>query len=133
MRFEYVPYGGNWMPLIPVAFAHGKNRLPVVGALVDTGASHSLLPMEMAVPLGISVDVADQMETQVAGGGQCFIYPSPTKIEYVLQDPVSGREHSWNGNVFFALGQKFVLLGHHQCLEKFDVMFRGKERVLEIE
>lgn len=133
MRFDYAPYGGSWLPLIPVVFSREKKSLPAVGALVDTGATHTVLPMEMALPLGISVNVTDQIETQIAGGGQCIVYLSPVSIEFILKEPDSDKEYRWKGQVLFALGQKFVLLGHHQCLENFDVLFRGRQRVLEIE
>lgn len=132
MRFEYIPYGGSWMPLIPIVFRHGRKSLPSVGALVDTGATHTILPMEMAQILGLPINLTDQIETQIAGGGQCCVYPSPTKIEYILRDPVTSRECHWRGSVFFALGQQFVLLGHHQCLEHFDVTFHGRKRFLDI-
>jgi predicted aspartyl protease len=92
VRFEYVPYAGNWLPLIPVVFKHGKKRLPAVGALVDTGATHTMLPMEIAPELGIAIDLADRIETQVAGGGQCFVYPSPVEIDYLIRDPGSHLE-----------------------------------------
>ncbi|MBI1812921.1 hypothetical protein HY285_00280 [Candidatus Peregrinibacteria bacterium] len=48
IRFEYIPYGGNWPPIIPMIFANGKHELPTVGSLADTGATHTILPMEMA-------------------------------------------------------------------------------------
>ena len=67
MRFEYTPYNGSWLPLVPVAFRHGKQQLPPIGALVDTGATHSILPLELAVELGITIDLKDRLHTQVAG------------------------------------------------------------------
>lgn len=132
VRFEYIPYAGNWLPLIPVTFKHGKHRLPAVGALVDTGATHTILPMEMAPELGIEIDLAERIETQVAGGGRCFVYPSPVEIDYLIRDPRSHLEWQWRGPVSFALGQQVVLLGHHRCLEKFDLVFKGPEKVLEM-
>jgi len=70
MRFAYVPYGGNWLPLIPVVFKHKKHRLPPMGALVDTGATNTILPLEIAPELGIELEPADSITVQVAGGGQ---------------------------------------------------------------
>jgi hypothetical protein len=132
MRFDFVPYSGSWLPLVPVVFKRGKFRLPAVGALVDTGATHTILPLEFAPELGIEIDMEDRIETQVAGGGECFIYPSPAAIEYVLRDPRNLEEYRWRGPVFFALGQRLVLLGHHGCLEKFDITFKGPEKAVEI-
>jgi hypothetical protein len=132
MRFEYVPYNGNWLPLIPVAFRTNQKRLPFVHALVDTGATQSILPAELATELGIHLDLESSIEAQVAGGGRCLIYPSPSAIEYVVKDPESQSEHRWKGPVFFALGQQFALLGHEQCLSKFDITFKGPERCLDL-
>jgi hypothetical protein len=132
MRFEYIPYEGNWLPIIPVVFGHKKDELPAMLALVDTGATHTILPIECALELGISVDLHDRIETQVAGGTQCFIYPSPVLIDYRIRDPKSGLEYQWKGPVFFTLGQQIVLLGHHRCLEKFHLFFKGPEKELEM-
>ena len=132
MVFEYVQYEGNWLPLVPVSLRSGKYSLPPIGALVDTGATHTILPMEMAPELGINISLAEQIESQIAGGGECFVYPSLVNIEYSLQDPNSQNAYRWKGKVCFALGQKCILLGHRQCLEKFDVTFHGPERMLEV-
>lgn len=132
MRFPYVPYEGSWLPLVPVIFKHKKQTLPPVMALLDTGATHTILPMEIAPELGISIDLADRIETQVAGGGQCFIYPSPVMIDYLIRDPSSHMEFQWRAPVYFGLGQQTPLLGHHRCLEKFDVTFKGPEKMVEV-
>lgn len=132
MRFEYVPYEGNWLPIVPVAFAYGKRRLPRIDALVDTGATHTILPLEIASELGIDVDLESGIETQVAGGGRCLIHPSPAAVQYSVREPAGRLDWAWSGQVFFALGQRMVLLGHHQCLERFDLAFRGPEKTLEL-
>src|SRR5256885_242237 len=132
MRFEYVPYGGSWLPPVPVVFKYKKRSLPALGALGDTRATHTILPLEIAPQLGIHIHLNDRIETQVAGGGQCLIYPSSAPIDYLIRDPNSRLECQWHGLVFFALGQRLVLLGHHQCLEKADLTFRGPDRVTEL-
>ncbi|MFL5328588.1 MAG: hypothetical protein ACJ8C4_06705 [Gemmataceae bacterium] len=132
MRFDFVPYGGSWMPLVPVVFGSGKRKLPPMGALVDTGATHSILPLEIAPELGIEIEAGDGVVMQVAGAGQLKMFPSQAPIDFVIRDPDSHMEHQWRGNVIFSLGQKLILLGHHQCLEKFDVTFRGSEKELEM-
>ncbi len=129
MRFEYFPYGGSWLPIIPV---HRKHVLPSVLALVDTGATHTIMPMEMASSLGIKIDLQDRIASQVAGGTQSFIYPSPSKIEFSIRDQKTKKLCRWNGQVFFSLGQQLLLLGHHQCLEKFNITFKGREHTMEL-
>ncbi|MBI3619334.1 aspartyl protease family protein [Candidatus Peregrinibacteria bacterium] len=132
MRFDFYPYEGNWLPIIPVIFACKKNRLPPILALVDTGATHTILPMEIATELGITIDHDDRIETQVAGGTQCFIYPSPFMIDCLIRDPGASMECHWRAPVFFSEGQHIVLLGHHRCLEKFDATFYGPEKRMEL-
>ena len=65
-------------------------------------------------------------------GSRSPIYPSPVAIDYVIRDPGSNLEYQWSAPVYFSLGQHIVLLGHHRCLEKFDVMFRGPEKRIEL-
>ena len=132
MRFEYTLYNGNWLPLVPVVFTHGKRRLPPIKALVDTGATHTILPLELTAELGIDINLDDPLESQIAGGGRCFIYAPSSPLGYLVRNPATPVEYRWTGQVFFALEQEFVLLGHHQCLEKFDVTFLGPERMLEV-
>ncbi len=132
MRFEYQVYDGSLMPLIPVSFKYGKKQLPAILCLVDTGATHTLLPLELAPHLGIQVDLEEKVETNVAGGSRSPIYPSPVAIDYVIRDPGNNLEYQWSAPVYFSLGQHIVLLGHHRCLEKFDVTFKGSERVTEL-
>ena len=63
-------------------------------------------------------------------GSRSPIYPSPVAIDYVIRDPGSNLEYQWRAPVEL-LGQHIVLLGHHRCLEKFDVMFWGPEKRIE--
>jgi hypothetical protein len=132
VRFEYQQYDGNLLPLVPIVFKYGKRQLPAIRCLADTGATHSILPMELAKHLGIQIDLENKAETHVAGGGQSLIYSSPVPLDHVIRDPASHLEYQWHGPVFFSLGQRIVLLGHHRCLEKFDMTFRGPERTMEL-
>ena len=132
ISYKYAAYDGNWLPIVFMIFGHGQKRLPVTDALVDTGATHTVLPLEMASELGIAIDVTDQVETHIAGGGQCYVHSPPVMIDCFLQDPRSRKTCHWKSRVLFALGQKIVLLGHHQCLRRFDVTFKGPEKTLEI-
>ena len=84
------------------------------------------------VSIGRVHHLNDQVAMQVAGGGEGLMYLSPAAVEFMIRDPTSDVEYRWNGQVFFALGQQFVLLGQHHFLEKFDVLFKGKERALEM-
>jgi hypothetical protein len=133
VRFEYQTFDGNLLPLVPVAFKYGRTELPPIRCLADTGATHSILPMELAVALGIQLDLEEKVETHGAGGGSSHIYSSPAPLGYLIRDPHSHLECQWHGPAFFSLGQRVVLLGHAGCLEKFDVLFRGPERALDLQ
>src|SRR5262249_31385635 len=86
MHFDYVPYEGQWLPIVQVVFAHGRHPLPPMDALVDTGATISLAPLEVASMLGIEVDDGP-LAAHVAGGGTSTIYASPEPLECRLTDP----------------------------------------------
>lgn len=66
-----------------------------------------------------------------AGGGSFVVLPSQKKIGYTIEYK-GYRPIHWEGIVYFAEDEPMILLGHHQCLEKFDLTFHGPERKLEI-
>jgi len=137
IRFEYLEGQDQegkkcWMPYIPIDFQHGEKKVPVKAALVDTGASQTVLPTEMAPYLGIQYDHDDFIDIGTANG-QIRIYRSSSKINYTLRDPDSNMEFKWSGDVYFTLRTQAILLGHKDCLDKFNITFKGREKIVEME
>ncbi len=135
MEFPYVKGEGAtgfvYRPAIPVTFSYGTRKFPVGNALVDTGADMTILPLEMAHALEIELDDSKSVVLGHAGGGSFIALPSQRKIGYAVE--LKGhRPLCWQGIAYFAAEQPMALLGHYQCLDKFDLLFRGKDRVLKL-
>jgi hypothetical protein len=60
------------------------------------------------------------------------VYQSPEPVEHVIEGK-GFRPIRWKAHVGFTLSQPTILLGHRGCLERFDVLFRGGEKVLQME
>lgn len=46
-----------------------------------------------------------------------------------VRDRAEGyRPNRWEGTVYFAGGEPTILLGHHECLEYFDLTVYGPEK-----
>jgi len=99
--------------------------------LVDTGSDFTILPLEIAHYLEIELDDSERITVDCAGGGRFHVMPSQKKVKYQI-DRKGYRSICWDGIVFFAEKEPIILLGHHECLEKFDLTFAGPERTLSV-
>ena len=98
---------------------------------MDTGSDLTILPLEIAHILEIELDDSKKLIMGSAGGGRFTALPSQKQISYTIE--LKGyRSITWKGIIYFAEDEPIVLLGHHQCLEKFDLNFQGPERKLGI-
>ena len=136
MRFSYIgqPIHGDdiiYRPFIPITFSHNK-RSVTFKALVDTGADRTILPLETAVLFGFTFDLQrDREEWDGAGGGKFYVYKSPEPVEYSIEQK-GFRMLEWKAHVYFTLKAPTILLGHKGCLDRLDLTFRGKQKMLEI-
>jgi hypothetical protein len=118
-----------YRPCLPVTLGHRGKNFPVGRALVDTGSDITLLPLEIAHVLEVELDDMETIVIEGAGGGRFKAMPSRKKINYTIERK-GYRPISWEGIAYFAENEEVILLGHHQCLEKFDLTFQGPERKL---
>ena len=134
MEFNYEPFEASWgagyKPTIPITFSYKKKGISIGHALVDTGADMTLLPLDVAEYLKIEVDIDNGLPVAAADGKKFFAYPSIPKIEYRIACK-GFPSYFWKGHVYFTEA-RVVLLGHHDCLERFYVLFKGPERGLKI-
>ena len=98
--------------------------------MVDTDATISIAPLELAEELSVALDLDDPIEAHVAGGGTSAVYASSDLVDCSLRD--AGGDVRWKAPFFFSPGQRLILLGHDKCLQKFDLTFHGPERELEM-
>ena len=137
MRFRYAEYdtgksGVICRPTLPITFQYRGTTIPVTDALVDTGADQTILPLAFAVQFGFKFDLMrDGIECNGAGGGKFRVFFAPEPVEFTIEQ-TGFRRIRWNGPVSFTLDQPTILLGHKGCLEHLDIMFRGREKVLEV-
>jgi hypothetical protein len=117
--------GGNYQPYLPIVLSNGKKTFSVY-ALVDTGADMTILPREIASLLEVQLDDLQTIRISCAGGGQFSAMPSIKPITYTIPGIKGHRRIQWKGTAYFADGEEAVLLGHKDCLERFDVTFYGK-------
>ena len=108
-----------YRPCLPITFGSGDKKFRVGNALVDTGADFTILPMEIAHVLEIELDDSKTVMIDSAGGGRFKAMPSRRKIEYAIEH-AGYRTIHWRGTAYFAQGEEVFLLGHLDCLEKFD-------------
>ena len=101
-------------------------------ALVDTGADNSILPLSIAVDLGIQT-TAGQGPGAAAFGGQQIALSFAEVVLELAQDDVSIR---WRARLYFAdfsdETEKAIILGHEGFLDYFTATFIGEDCVLEL-
>ena len=136
MIFPYTEYSDTgksvFRPTVRVVFSCKGTSLIVGHALVDTGADKTLLPLSMATAFGFTFDLEKEKEMWGgAGGGSFPVYRSPMPIEYKIEQQ-GFRPIVWKAPVYFTLHQPTILLGHDGFLEKFNLLFKGKDRLLEL-
>ncbi len=138
MKYPYTEYETGrgrviTRPTIPITFEYNKISIPVIDALVDTGADQTLLPLQFALEFGFKFNLHKDGEVwSGAGGGKFRVFPSPKPIHFIIPAQKGFRAMEWDGDVFFTINQPTILLGHRGCLENLNLTFKGKQKVLEI-
>lgn len=133
MEFSYNECEQNvYRPYLPIIFSYAGKNTPLTGALVDTGSDFTILPLEIAHYLEIELDDSKTIKLDSAGGGIFTALPSQKEVLYTIPAKKGYRPITWSGVIYFTEEEKIVLLGHRQCLEKFDLTFYGPERKLAI-
>lgn len=136
MEFAYEPSEDQdgkivYRPRLPITFTYKNNKLKIGRALVDTGSDFTILPLDVAHDLEIELDDSKILSMDAAGGGVFEALPSQKPVGYTIETD-KFRPIRWEGIIYFAENEPVTLLGHYQCLEKFDLTFYGPERKLSI-
>lgn len=131
VKCEYEAGGFFYRPILPITLIHRHKKLPLGHALVDTGSDFSLFPLNVAHYLEIELDDSKKVTIASAGGGAFVALPSRHKITYAIEKK-GFRSIRWEGIAYFTEDEPLNLLGHEQCLEMFDLTFRGPERILQV-
>lgn len=136
LRFDYQEYtdlSGNslWMPHVEVVLQHNGTSMTVFPALLDTGATYTVIPQSIASHLELAADSAESLSVSTASG-ESEIHKAIDPIMFLLSDSHTGECVEWESIVYISDELDSVLIGHTQCLENFDVTFRGKDRSVEL-
>lgn len=135
MEFSYIKIEsdrrGTLRPFLPITLTYRGRELPIGHALVDTGSDLTILPLEIAHLLEIELDDSERTVVSSAGGGQFTAMPCRRPIGFSIER-AGFRAIRWEGIAYFAENEPIILLGHQGCLEKFDLTFRGPEKVLQV-
>lgn len=105
MNFPYVEFLGLaeervFRPMIPVTFRNNKEEFRSY-ALIDSGADHTILPIEIAGILKIELSHQHSFNVESAGGNTFKVYKSPTEIESIIQKK-GFRDIKWKSDFYFA-------------------------------
>lgn len=115
----------RWLPLIRPTLRGPSGLLLEVWALVDSGAEHSVLSLEVADALRIDAEAGASVTLVGIGGVEVRGFLLPVSLQL-------GR-HRWTAPVIFspAVAARGVL-GQAGFFAFFTVTFRHKQRELEI-
>lgn len=135
MIFKYSQYpapGGKsiYRPSISIMFKRGS-RFILLEALVDSGADHTILPIEIAGELDLKLDKRTKSIFYGAGGNPFTVYRSQVKLECIIRQ-AGFRSYNWKSFVYFAESQPTILLGNKGFLDQFKVTLNGIKREVEI-
>ena len=135
MEFAYAEIEGeqgtHFRPCLPITFSFAGHTFRVGNALVDTGSDITILPLEVAHLLEVPLDDSETLRIGSAGGGMFVALPSREKVGYAIERK-GFRPIRWEGRIYFAEREPTILLGHLECLEKFDLTFYGPERKMTV-
>ena len=126
MKFPYVRYKIFYKPVVPVVFkCRSKNFF--YQALIDTGADISIIPLEIALQLGIDLEKSDEYPFGgICGSGVGYIHKIDLEIGgYNFQDvpTIFTRDINPYG---------FGILGHEGLFDKAKLVFELAKKQFEI-
>ena len=112
------------LPVIPVTLEHDGKTADAY-ALVDSGAEHSVFPVEAAEDVGF--DLANQSSVTIVGAGGKET-PGKAAVAHFQMGP-----YRWTGPVIFSAAvNERPLLGQAGFFAFFTVTFRHARRDIEI-
>ena len=125
LRFEFPYIRGR--PLVTAKLRYGRERARYFSFLVDTGADYTLISKSNAVLLGIDLAKLKKEKTKVELANLSFIEAYRVRLEITLGDL------NFKIPVLVADEEVECLLGRKGVFDKFDVLFKERERILVFE
>ena len=124
MKFPYHFYEGRFLPIVSIKL-QGKEGWIAGRAFVDTGASYSLFPADVAEALGLVLEDGELSEMTVGDGNILKVYLHQIKV--VIAD----KEFMATIGFSKGLGVGFYIIGTRDIFDNFKVCFNLKEKYVE--
>ncbi len=135
MIFPYIELMGRFeerilRPLIPVQFSF-NGLIYSDYCMVDSGSDDTILPMSVAVKLGINLTKLQSYSVCGAGGNIFNTYRAPTDIKIILKRKRC-KTIALNSRVYFSDTEGAILLGQSGFLSKLKVTLNAKNKQIQI-
>ncbi len=124
MRFNYLYFEGKFLPIVPLKLK-GTNGFIEFQAFIDTGASYSLFPADVAEVLGLELEKG-RKEEMVLGDGDIL-----TVFVFNIEVSVAGKEFLAKIGFSKGIGVNLYIIGRKDIFERFIVSFNEKEKWVE--
>jgi len=124
-EFEYEPIGSKYYPIVPLLVGIGGAWAPI-SAMVDSGATLSILNAGIARALGIKVDKGQKIELSGIGG-------KVSGYLHRLRLNINGSEFEAEVAFTDELSVPMNLLGRKDVFEKFSITFNDKTKKVVLE
>jgi len=115
-KFNYYKY-----PVLPVKFNSNNKETPFIDALLDSGGDFIVIPMPIAVYLGLKLKKAGSVDT---AGGVTVLYKS------VLDMVIGNKDKNFTyKDIEIHVSNRDdipVLLGRHPIFEDYEITFKKK-------
>ncbi len=124
MKFEYQPFDGMFLPLIPIHL-FGKDGWVEIRAFIDTGATYCLFNQAVAEILGINLESGEIREIMLGDGDIIKVHLHSLSVKVA--------EKGFSATIGFSkdLGTGFSIIGRKDIFEHFLVSFNEREKWTE--
>ena len=130
MRFSTMVKGGRSRPVLPLIVESLSGQRIVIDALLDTGADLSLLPVDVAIALGIDLLTLPQTPVSSALGQQLTYAPLDLMMELRSMPDV----YRWRAHVgILSQSMTYSILGTRGFFEHFRLCYEWSAQLIEIE
>jgi predicted aspartyl protease len=139
MRFPYSSYEVDQSPTVPNGVIYrpeiivrviGPRGIIAIQALVDTGSDETVLPVSLAIAIGINLDYQQAGVASGVSGHPVELAPGRVAFELIQDEEI----YRWQATVAFlelaSASDEVALLGHSGFLEYFTANFDSENREL---
>lgn len=124
MKFEYTEIEDQLIPIVPIKIKCIHEYVELL-CVIDTGATFSIFPADVAEILGIRLEDGQETEIVCGDGNTLRTYV------HILPASIAGKEFSAHIGFSKGLGASFNVMGRRDIFDKFTICFHEKEGYIE--